>query len=49
MAGEPDRNENRLTIADQLTWVGAMNSDRNRAKESVLQELIIALHNGDQA
>ena len=29
-----------LKAADQLAWVGAMNSIRNRAEEIVLQELI---------
>ena len=29
-----------LKAADQMAWVGAMNSIRNRAKEIILRELI---------
>ena len=29
-----------LKVADQMAWVGAMNSIRNRAEEIILQEII---------
>ena len=29
-----------LKVADQMAWVGAMNSIRNRAEEIILQEMI---------
>ena len=29
-----------LKVADQMAWVGAMNSIRNRAEEIILRELI---------
>ncbi len=32
----------KLKAADQLAWIGAMNSIRNRAEEIVLRELIFA-------
>ena len=29
-----------MKAADQMAWVGAMNSIRNRAEESILREMI---------
>ena len=29
-----------LKVADQMAWVGAMNSNRNRAEEIILREMI---------
>lgn len=29
-----------MKVADQMAWVGAMNSIRNRAEESILREMI---------
>ena len=35
-----ERVDEELKVADQIAWVGAMNSIRNRAEEIVLHELI---------
>lgn len=35
-----ERVTEKLKASDQMTWVGAMNNIRNRAKKIILQELI---------